>query len=362
MLAKFPGMAYQSLGNLNGGMQYISNGAVELSGYQLSELLGAGPMWTDLTHANDQQWVKQARQQAIDAGEEFELQYRIVTKSGEEKWVWERGSGTQSDDRPPVVEGFVSDITSLIEGRDQLQLDREKMVRVDKLNVLAEMMAGIAHEINQPLTAVSTYAQSSLRFLDPENPRPERLREALTKMINEIQRAGSVVQRIRDFAGARTGDNERIDCNALIIDARDLAFALAREHDVTLDLQPAKAPVYVWGERIGLLQVLFNLLRNAMEAMGLQPTDACIRLQVMPVDDEVVRIAVVDSGAGIDDVEADTIFRPFSTQKQERLGLGLTTSRAIALAHGGQLGYFNNDTNGATFYLELPQAPRSKAL
>ncbi len=339
-------------------MQFVSDGAHALCGYQGTDLLAGEPAWVDLIYSSDRAQVQQDRQQAIDAGQPFELQYRIVSQAGTLVWVSERGGTTQSKDGSVVVEGFISNITERVTSQEQLQLQQEQMSHVDRLSILGEMMAGVAHEINQPLTAVSTYAQSALRFLDPENPRPERLGEALTKIISEIRRAGTVVQRIRDFASERVGENELIDCNDLIAEAKSLADAQARMRGITLQLQPAPQPIYVWGERIALLQVLLNLLRNAMEAMREDSTDAQIKLSVELVRDNTVQIEIIDSGAGIGDVEPDELFQPFTTIKQERLGLGLTTSRAIVTSHGGQLGYRNNENNGATFYLMLPITSR----
>jgi PAS domain S-box-containing protein len=358
LLANFPGMAYRCVGNLDAAMQFVSEGAQALCGYQGADLLAGAPAWVDLIYSADRARVQQERQQAIDAGQHFELQYRIVSQAGDLIWVSERGGITRTKDRGVVVEGFISNINERVTSQEQLQLQQEQMSHVDRLSILGEMMAGVAHEINQPLTAVSTYAQSALRFLDPENPRPERLSEALTKMISEIRRAGAVVQRIRDFASERVGENEQINCNELIAEAKSLADAQARMRGITLHLRPAPQPIYVWGERIALLQVLLNLLRNAMEAMRGDSDDAQIELSVEPDRDNSVKIEVIDSGAGVGDVEPDELFRPFTTIKQERLGLGLTTSRAIVTSHGGQLGYRNNENNGATFYLILPVSSR----
>jgi|GEM_PF-3384701 len=339
-------------------MQFVSDGAQALCGYRGTDLLNGTPAWVDLIYPPDRTRIQQDRQQAIDAGQHFELQYRIVSQAGELIWVSERGGITRSKDGAVVVEGFISNINERVTSQEQLQLQQEQMSYVDRLSILGEMMAGVAHEINQPLTAVSTYAQSALRFLDPENPRPERLSEALTKMISEIRRAGAVVQRIRDFASERVSESESINCNDLIAEAKSLADAQARMRGITLQLRPAPQPIYVWGERIALLQVLLNLLRNAMEAMHEDSADAHIELSVAPVRDNSVLIEVIDSGAGIGNVEPDDLFRPFTTIKQERLGLGLTTSRAIVTSLGGQLECRNNENSGATFYLMLPITSR----
>jgi two-component system sensor kinase FixL len=354
MLANFSGIAYRSMGNLQGAMQFVSQGAEALCGYKDTALLASEPDWVDLIHPEDRPRVQALRQDAIEAGERFELQYRISNHAGQTLWVSEQGLAGSTDDGDAIVEGFISDITQRIAYEEQLRLQQEEMAHADRLSILGEMMAGVAHEINQPLTAVSTYAQSCLRFIDPENKRPDRLREALTKMISEIQRAGSVVQRIRDFASERVSENENIDCNELIVEAKQLADAQARMRGIRLQLQPAAEPVCVWGERVALLQVLLNLLRNAFEAIDEANSEAQVKLVVNRIDDEAVQIAVIDCGTGVAELELDDLFRPFATQKKERLGLGLTTSRAIATSHGGRLAYSNNQNQGATFFLMLP--------
>ena len=261
-------------------------------------------------------------------------------------------TGTRSLSSPTF-----EDLTERLGVEAQVRDQQDQLTRLDRLSTLGEMMAGVAHEINQPLTAISTYAQSGLRFMDSENPKPDRLKEALTKLSDQARRAGAVVERIRELARQDVSNNEFVNVNHLVKQIEELAAIDARPRGARIRLDLDESLPEVWCDPIQIQQVILNLVRNSVDAM-----ETCefrhgdeIVLRTSAVEDEAVMISVVDSGTGVSESAATDLFRPFSTHKRSGMGLGLSISRSIVTAHGGQLDYHNNPVAGATFHLTLPK-------
>ncbi len=250
--------------------------------------------------------------------------------------------------------GLIRDISRQREAENEARQHREQLAHVDRLNMLGEMATGIAHEINQPLTAISVFAQAGQRMLDVDNP--ERLPELFDKLSTQAQRAGAVIERMQHMSRQRESARGVLDCNALVLEVCKLAEAEARIYDITISLETAQSLPPVVADPVQIQQVALNLLRNGMEAM--RSVDCChgdtIRLRTHLRDDGDIEVAVVDSGCGVSEAVAENLFTPFSTTKETGMGMGLSISRSIITSHGGQLDFQNNDSNGATFFFTLP--------
>lgn len=264
--------------------------------------------------------------------------------------------GHDSEGNPEFVVANVEDLTERLGAETQLRDQQEQLARLDRLSTLGEMMAGISHEINQPLTAISTYAQSGLRFMDPKNPKPDRLRVALTKLSEQARRAGAVVERIRELSRQEVSTSQLVGTDCMIRQIEELAVidARARGARIRFELDTSLPPV--WCDPVQIQQVILNLIRNSVdsiESVNFRNGDEIV-LRTSVDDEGVTTIAVVDCGSGVSEAVAADLFQPFSTHKRAGLGLGLSISRSIVTAHGGQLDYYNNPSAGATFYLKLP--------
>ncbi|HNP37551.1 MAG TPA: ATP-binding protein [Woeseiaceae bacterium] len=216
------------------------------------------------------------------------------------------------------------------------------------------MASGIAHEINQPLTAISLFAQAGKRLFDMGEQ--ERAREMFDKLSTHAQRAGAVIERVQSMARRRDSATEAVDCNRLIEDVVKLAEAEARIYDISIRIDAAPELPVVKVDAVQIQQVILNLLRNAMQSMR---SVQCrygnsIVLETSRRDDHVIRVAVVDTGTGVSEDFAETLFIPFKTSKESGMGMGLSISQSIVAAHDGELGFFSNDSHGATFYFTLP--------
>lgn len=250
------------------------------------------------------------------------------------------------------------DITEHKQAEEEARNHRDRIAHVSRLSTLGEMAAGIAHEINQPLTAISLFAQAGKRLVDVG--KFEKMDEVCLKLNEHALRAADVVERMQSMARQRESIKEVVDCNALIGSAVRLAESEARIRDIRIEFDKGAglAPVSVDGVQIQ--QVALNLLRNGMEAMLAAGccNEKCIQIRTRRVEDNEVEISVTDCGHGVPDEYADKLFTPFSTTKTSGMGMGLSISQAIVRAHGGRIDFHNNETRGATFWFTLPAADR----
>lgn len=255
--------------------------------------------------------------------------------------------------------GLIRDLTEQQLAEQEASLHRERLAHVGRVNMLGEMATGIAHEINQPLSAISMYAQSGLRFLDAGVPRPERLRDALEKLSAQAHRAGAVIERMQQFARQRESRQETIDCNLLMQEVAYLAEseALIRDAQIRLELDHGIGTVV--GDSIQLQQVALNLLRNGMESMASidHRYGNHITLRTHGEEDGV-RISIVDQGSGVSAEAAEQLYKPFASTKDMGMGIGLSICKSIIHSHGGQLDFVNTEGHGAAFFFTLPYTDR----
>ena len=248
------------------------------------------------------------------------------------------------------------DITERKLAEEEARQHRARVAHVARLSTLGEMAAGIAHEINQPLTAISLFAQAARRMVDSGNF--ARMAEVCHKLNEHALRASDVVERMQTMA--RQGESEKrvVDCNELIDSAVKLAESEARIHDIQIEFDRGDGLSLVSVDGVQIQQVALNLLRNGMEAMitdsGVAGRSVAIRTRMR--DGNEIEISVSDTGCGIPDEYSDKLFTPFTTTKSSGMGMGLSISQAIVRAHGGGIGFYNNDGGGTTFWFTLPAA------
>jgi C4-dicarboxylate-specific signal transduction histidine kinase len=238
---------------------------------------------------------------------------------------------------------------------EALQTARSELAHVSRVMTLGELTASIAHEVNQPLAAVVTNAQACLRWLALETPRPDEARAAVERIVRDSNRASEVIQRIRALAKKAEPQMVALDINDVIREAISLEQREMLSQRVSLRTELASALPPVLGDRVQLQQVVINLVMNALEAMAPvtdRPRDMLIRSQ--QDDANEVLVAVRDSGMGIDSENADRLFNAFFTTKPTGMGMGLSISRSIIVAHGGRLWVSPNADHGATFQFTVP--------
>ena len=238
---------------------------------------------------------------------------------------------------------------------EALQKAQAELAHITRVMTLGELMASIAHEVNQPLAAVVTNAQACLRWLAHETPRLDEARAAVERIVRDSNRASEVIQRIRALVKNTEPQMVALDINDVIREAISLEQREMLNRWVSLRTEFASALPPVLGDRVQLQQVVINLVMNALEAMALvtdRPRDLLIRSQ--QEDASEVLVAVRDSGMGIDSENAERLFNAFFTTKPTGMGMGLSISGSIIAAHGGRLWVSPNADHGATFRFTLP--------
>jgi two-component system sensor kinase FixL len=233
---------------------------------------------------------------------------------------------------------------------------QERLTRVARLATMCEMAAGIAHEINQPLTAITTYARACERYLEMPTPDFDDLRESVREIGVEGLRAGDIVGKLRRLVrNDAPEERHALHVNALIEELRNILQADARVHGAELRIGLASELPPVVANGVQLQQVILNLARNAFEALlGLPPGSRHVDVATTHAGDGGIEICVTDDGPGVDPNIADRLFDPFATTKGNGTGLGLAISRTIVKAHGGTIGVRAVEPRGSTFYVRLP--------
>jgi two-component system, LuxR family, sensor kinase FixL len=242
--------------------------------------------------------------------------------------------------------------TELAEGLS----DRE-LTHLSRVTTLGELSGSLAHELNQPLTAILSNAQAALRMMQQDADSREEIEEILSEIVAESLRASQVIHRMRDLLKKGEVHFEVLDLGAIVADVVRLLRSdlVLRGVSVSTDIPPRLPRIR--GDRIQLEQVLVNLVTNACDAMtGTPDGDRLLALRASNGRDRVC-VSVTDNGCGMTAAELDRLFQPFVTSKANGLGLGLAVSRTIIAAHGGRLSASNNPRRGATFRFTLPTYP-----
>ncbi len=234
-----------------------------------------------------------------------------------------------------------------------------RMLQVSRLATIGEMAAGVAHELNQPLTAIANYAQACDRLLGRPGPDLDEIRTAVREIAGQAVRAGDILRRLRSLAQSQPMRRARSDLNATIEAIRDLILADGRVHRarVQFDLGAELPPVSI--DAVQIQHVVLNLVRNGLEAAaeaGAPPRELLVRTGLAADGD--VEIAVLDNGPGLSPQALERMFDPFFSTKPEGTGLGLAISHTVVRAHGGSLTYRPNVPGGARFSIRLPAETR----
>lgn len=262
--------------------------------------------------------------------------------------------GETRSDHKIYFTGFIRDLTERQESAELLKEAEGELARLARLNELGEMASTLAHELNQPLSAIANYVQGSIKLLDHvEDEQAIKVRGALAETAKQALRAGDIIRHLREFVTRGDTDKRPEDINKLIEESGALALVGSRERGVRSQFEFGPEPVFVMVDRIQIQQVLINLMRNAMEAMrDSERRELAVRTLVTA--DNRMCVEVADTGPGISDEIAGQLFKPFVTTKPGGMGIGLSISRRIIQAHGGDLTVARNAAGGATFTFALP--------
>jgi PAS domain S-box-containing protein len=322
-------------------------------GYDRDDLAKGRIRWRDLTPPEwrepDAQMVREHKM----AGRVGPFEKEYFHKDGSRVPVL-LGAATFEEGGSQGV-AFVLDLTERKRSEEALLRAREELARVTRVSTVGELAASIAHEINQPLAAVTTYAGAAQLWLRRDPPNLEMAREALQHTIQQGEHAGAIVARVRALVQKAPPRTEAVDIDKVILEVLDLSRNKLQRNGVSIRTQLAAGKPLVRGDRIQLQQVVLNLILNAVDAMS-EPGTSPRELSIASRREEAnqVLVEVRDSGRGFQGETMERIFEPFFTTKIDGMGMGLSISRSIVVAHGGRLWAMANEPRGAVFRFALP--------
>ena len=237
---------------------------------------------------------------------------------------------------------------------EALRQANSDLSRVSRVTTMGELTASLAHEVNQPIAAAVTDANTCLRWLMRDPPDLEEAREAASRTIKDATRAAEIISRVRQLFKKGTPRRELVDVNEIIREMVVLLRSEATRYSISVRTNLMANPAHVMGDRLQLQQVLMNLIVNSIDAMSNVNGTRELTINSQPGENHELVISISDTGVGIPPQQADQIFNAFFTTKPEGTGMGLRISRSIAEAHGGRLWAAMNSSGGATFHLSLP--------
>jgi len=260
------------------------------------------------------------------------------------------------DGRANHVLGVSSDITGRKDAERELGMQRNELAHLSRAMMVAELSGSLAHELNQPLTAILSNAQAALRFLENGNATPEVVTEILRDIVEDDKRAGHVIQGMRLLLTKGEAKRDRVDVNAAVQDVMRLMHSDIINAGVNIVVQSASGLPHVHADRVQVQQVLLNLIHNGCDAMHDMPPPRRELRVTTSLDRDNVRVDVEDRGHGIPPEHAARIFEPFFTTKGHGLGMGLAICRSIVKSQGGRLWAEDAHAGGAVFHFTLPVA------
>jgi PAS domain S-box-containing protein len=337
-----------------GSILEANDAFLRIIGYDRADLLSGQLRWTDLTPA---EWLEHHAQRWAP-----EIKVTGHVQPYEKEYFRKDGS------RVPVLVGatsfnetgdqgvsFVLDLTERKQAEQALRQAQTELAHLTRVMTMGELTASIAHEINQPIAALAISASACLRWLARQPPDVDQARASLQRMIRDSNRAGDVVTRVRSLVKKSPLAKVRLDLNDVLQEVLAIIEPEARRHVVLIRTELATGLPPVAGDRVQLQQVILNLAMNGIEAMkevAGRPRELWIRSHAHTVG--TVRVSVQDTGVGLAEENLGQVFEAFYTTKTEGMGMGLSISRSIIVAHGGQLWPSMNDGHGATFQFTLP--------
>jgi C4-dicarboxylate-specific signal transduction histidine kinase len=294
---------------------------------------------------------------SIASGVPYQIEQRLRRFDGEYRWFDNRGVPIR-DDSGRIIRWYVllTDIEDRTQALTRLQQMQSDFAHINRVSTMGALAASLSHEITQPIASARNNARAALNFLDKQPPDLGEVREALGCVVSDADRAGDIVDRIREHIRKAPPRTDYFDLGAAISEVLALARSAIARNGVWVQTRLADGLSLVHGDRVQLQQVVLNLILNAVEAMGSVEWGARELLISAEQDQTGALVAVRDSGPGIDPTYLERVFEAFYTTKSSGTGMGLSICRSIISAHGGRLWADANGPRGAVFQFTLPGA------
>jgi two-component system, LuxR family, sensor kinase FixL len=335
---------------------WLSHKARAVFGLSPSEKLNTERI-RSLIHPEDRELVRNAVKDSLETGAEGLVEYRVVLPDGAFRWVARRSRTVfDRNGKPVTMHGILFDITERKQAELEAARQRHELAHLSRVTMLGELSGSLAHELNQPLTAILSNTQAAQKLLADGAVDTDELREILAEIVDEDRHAAEVIHRLRAlFRKGEVGRHSTdLDMNEIVQDVLKLMRSDLLNQDVTVHTELGENLPVVEGDRVQLQQVLLNLVLNGCEAMADYDSSERQLFITSGVENGAVRVSVTDRGGSIPEEKMAEVFEPFFTTKSEGMGLGLSICRTIIKAHRGDIWATNNAEGGATFHFSLP--------
>ena len=332
---------------------FVGRQAADVLGYPVEDWLEED-FWIEHLHLEDRLEAVEYCRQAAARGENYQFNYRMIAPGGGIIWIHDVVHVVMKDGVPNKLIGFMVDVTAQRKAEEEARDYLRQLARVNRAASMGEMATSIAHEVNQPLFAIVSNAQTAKRLLDRQQPDMEEVRDALSDIVGDGNRAASIIKHIRALVRKEHQPTEQLGLNQVALEAIQFVGPEIRERGLSLKTDFAHQLPPLRGNSIELQQVILNLIINGAQAMrdiGDGPRE--LLLTTSP-ENGFVELSVKDHGAGFDSDLAERMFEPFFTTKPQGTGMGLAINRTIIEAHGGRIWATSNEGLGATFHFRLP--------
>jgi PAS domain S-box-containing protein len=338
----------------DGNVDFINERLREFTGLPQDDILGGN--WQSVLHPDDRERFVIAWRAALKAGQSMESEVRVRRADGQYWWFLVCNVPLR-DEAGKVLKWYGSGIE--IQDRKRAEEERERLrqleadlAHINRVSMMGELAASLAHEIKQPIGAAVTNAEACLRLLDRDQPDLPEAREAVAEMVSDARRAAAIIDRVRSLYRKGSSQLEMVAVNEVIGEMVVILRNEANRYSVVMHTNLAEGLPTVMADRVQLQQVLMNLMLNGIEAMRERSGELSIKSQLVEVGQ--LLISVTDTGVGLPSENVDKIFDAFFTTKSQGTGLGLAITRSIVEAHGGRIWATANSGRGSTFFFALP--------
>ena len=327
----------------------------EALGYESGAFPRTMEGWAEHLHSEDRDRIRtEVIREIVEKRQGLSAEFRIRARDGSYRHWTAQTAPLPRVDRPPTKFVTVcSDVTEQIVARAEALQHRDALAHVARVSSLGELTAALAHELNQPLAAILSNAQAAVRLLDRDPPETRKTAEVLRDIVADDRRAGAIIKRLRAMIRRETPARLPIDLGQVVQEVIEIMRAELATRDVTVVCDFAVDLPAVVADRIQIQQVVVNLVTNALQAME-GKAEPRLSVGVHQRNDEWQVVSVADTGSGIKVFMLDTMFEPFNTSRTGGLGMGLSISRSIIEAHGGEIMAQNRDADGAMVSFALP--------
>lgn len=353
MVDSIPGFVF--INSADGKLEYVNQRILDYSGKTLADL--ADLRWTSVIHPADVEPAFRAWLQSVATGIPHEAEWRFLRADGTYRWFHNRVEPLRDNEgRITRWYGLLQDVDDQKNAEDALRTSQTELAHLTRVMTMGEMVASIAHEVNQPLSGVVLNGNACLRWLAGDPPNLQEAREAVQRIVRDGKRAGDVIAKIRALTTKKATSKEPLDLNEAVQDVMALADGQIRRNRVVLRMELSEQLPMVFGDRVQLQQVVLNLVMNGIDAMN--TTEEALReltIKTQNGEPGQVQVTVQDSGVGLSPQTAHRIFDAFYTTKPDGMGMGLAISRSIVENHGGRLWALMNQGPGATFQFTVPR-------